>query len=154
MALTPYDRKISDIFKKDGSYDIDFYQREYKWNKDAVNALLDDIFSKFDENYNENIEYSTENIQKFDWYYLNNFMTNEDRGKTYIVDGQQRTTTISLIISALIKQLSEMDKMYFERFYLKEDGHYRITPLSRDKDYFINMLEGKVFEPNNKSQRF
>ena len=59
MALTPYDRKISDIFKKDGSYDIDFYQREYKWNKDAVNALLDDIFSKFDENYNENIEYST-----------------------------------------------------------------------------------------------
>lgn len=47
-----------------------------------------------------------------------------------------------------------MDKMYFERFYLKEDGHYRITPLSRDKDYFINMLEGKVFEPNNKSQRF
>lgn len=44
MALTPYDRKISDIFKKDGSYDIDFYQREYKWNKDAVNALLDDIF--------------------------------------------------------------------------------------------------------------
>ena len=58
MALIPYDRKISDIFKKDGSYDIDFYQREYKWNKDAVNSLLDDIFSKFDENYNENIEIS------------------------------------------------------------------------------------------------
>ena len=101
MALTPYDRKISDIFKKDGSYDIDFYQREYKWNKDAVNALLDDIFSKFDENYNENIEYSTENIQKFDWYYLNNFMTNEDRGKTYIVDGQQRLTTLTLVLLKL-----------------------------------------------------
>lgn len=101
MALTPYDRKISDIFKKDGSYDIDFYQREYKWNKDAVNALLDDIFSKFDENYNEHIEYSTENIQRFDWYYLNNFMTNEDRGKTYIVDGQQRLTTLTLVLLKL-----------------------------------------------------
>lgn len=101
MALIPYDRKISDIFKKDGSYDIDFYQREYKWNKDAVNSLLDDIFSKFDENYNENIEISPENIQKFDWYYLNNFMTNEDRGKTYIVDGQQRLTTLTLVLLKL-----------------------------------------------------
>jgi len=101
MALTPYDRKISDIFKKDGSYDIDFYQREYKWNKDAVNALLDDIFSKFDENYNENIEFSVENIEKFDWYYLNNFMTNEDKGKTFIVDGQQRLTTLTLVLLKL-----------------------------------------------------
>lgn len=31
MGLKPYDRTVSQIFNN-VKYDIDFYQREYKWN--------------------------------------------------------------------------------------------------------------------------
>ncbi len=101
MGLKPYDRKISQIFNNI-QYDVDFYQREYKWNDDLehkpVSSLLKDIFYRFDlERYNPNQEISIESTERLEWYYLNTFMTNLIKGKKYIVDGQQRLTTLTLI---------------------------------------------------------
>ena len=105
MGLKPYDRKISQIFNNI-QYDVDFYQREYKWNDDLeykpVSSLLKDIFYRFDlEKYNPNQEINQESIDKLEWYYLNTFMTNLIKGKKYIVDGQQRLTTLALVSIAL-----------------------------------------------------
>ncbi|MEX1121342.1 MAG: DUF262 domain-containing protein [Balneolales bacterium] len=102
MGLKPYDRKISQIFNNI-EYDVDFYQREYKWSDEGknykpVSSLLKDIFYRFDlESYNPNQKINQEYIDKLEWYYLNTFMTNQVRGKKYIVDGQQRLTTLTLI---------------------------------------------------------
>jgi uncharacterized protein with ParB-like and HNH nuclease domain len=105
MGLKPYDRKISQIFNNI-QYDVDFYQREYKWNDDLeykpVSSLLKDIFYRFDlEKYNPYQEINQESIDKLEWYYLNTFMTNLIKGKKYIVDGQQRLTTLTLVSIAL-----------------------------------------------------
>lgn len=80
-------------------YYIDFYQREYVWSKKTVEILLNDIMYTFGLSYEEhkNKNLSTETINQFKWYYLNVFITNESDGKTYIVDGQQRLTTLTLI---------------------------------------------------------
>ena len=101
MGLKPNDRKISEIFNNI-QYDVDFYQREYKWNDKLeykpVSSLLKDIFYRFDlEKYNPNQEINQESIDKLEWYYLNTFMTNLIIGKKYIVDGQQRLTTLTLV---------------------------------------------------------
>jgi uncharacterized protein with ParB-like and HNH nuclease domain len=101
MGLKPYDRKISQIFNNI-QYDVDFYQREYKWNDELeykpVSSLLKDIFYRFDlEKYNHNQEINQESTDKLEWYYLNTFMTNLIKGKKYIVDGQQRLTTLTLV---------------------------------------------------------
>ena len=71
----------------------------------------------------------------------------------YVVDGQQRITTITMIIKGLIDCLPDRDKYFYERFYLLEDSNYRLTPLNRDKDYFIALLNGNLKNPENKSQR-
>lgn len=101
MSLKPYDRKISQIFDNN-KYDIDFYQREYKWNDELeykpVSSLLKDIFYRFDmEKYNPNQDITEESTDRLEWYYLNSYMTNKIKGKRYIVDGQQRLTTLTLI---------------------------------------------------------
>lgn len=101
MGLKPYDRKISQIFNNI-QYDVDFYQREYKWSDELdykpVTSLLKDIFYRFElEKYNPQQEITPESIDKLEWYYLNSFMTNNIKGKKYIVDGQQRLTTLTLI---------------------------------------------------------
>ncbi|MFZ4671685.1 MAG: DUF262 domain-containing protein [Flavobacterium sp.] len=101
MGLKPYDKKISQIFNN-VQYDVDFYQREYKWNDELeykpVSSLLKDIFYRFDlEKYNPNQEINQESTEKLEWYYLNTFMTNLIKGKKYIVDGQQRLTTLTLV---------------------------------------------------------
>ena len=101
MGLKPYDRKISQIFNNI-QYDVDFYQREYKWNDELeykpVSSLLKDIYYRFDlEKYNPSQIINQESTDKLEWYYLNTFMTNLIKGKKYIVDGQQRLTTLTLI---------------------------------------------------------
>lgn len=99
MGLKPYDRTIKQIFTNT-EYDIDFYQREYKWSDNLpykpVISLIGDIYHPFEKEYNATLDIKPENIQKFEWYFLNSFMTNKD-GKKYIVDGQQRLTTLTLI---------------------------------------------------------
>ena len=76
MGLKPYDRKISQIFNNI-QYDVDFYQREYKWNDELdykpVSSLLKDIYYRFDlEKYNPNQIINQESTEKLEWYYLNN----------------------------------------------------------------------------------
>ncbi|MEF9957303.1 MAG: DUF262 domain-containing HNH endonuclease family protein [Acinetobacter sp.] len=133
--------KIKDFFNG-RFFEIPKYQRGYAWEVQNIRDLFDDIIESIESNSNHYI--GTIVLSK----------SADDDEKFYIVDGQQRTTTITLIISSLIKQLSDKDASYYERFYLKEDERYRISPLNRDQNFFTGILEGTVNEPQNKSQRF
>lgn len=133
--------KIKDFFNG-RFFEIPKYQRGYAWEVQNIRDLFDDIIESIESNSNHYI--GTIVLSKSD----------DDDEKFYIVDGQQRTTTTTLIISSLIKQLAEKDASYYERFYLKEDNRFRITPLNRDQQFFIDILKGNVGEPQNKSQRF
>ncbi len=42
------------------------------------------------------------NISKYDWYSLNSYMVNSVGRKTFIVDAQQRLTTLTLLIINLM----------------------------------------------------
>jgi len=133
--------KIKDFFNG-RFFEIPKYQRGYAWEVQNIRDLFDDIIESIESNSNHYI--GTIVLSK----------SADDDEKFYIVDGQQRTTTITLIISSLIKQLSDKDASYYERFYLKEDERYRISPLNRDQNFFTSILEGTINEPQNKSQRF
>jgi uncharacterized protein with ParB-like and HNH nuclease domain len=50
MDISP-DKQNIDILFASTTYYIDFYQRDYKWNKEPVEKLLDDIFFKFNLEY-------------------------------------------------------------------------------------------------------
>ncbi len=86
-------------------YFIDFYQRDYKWTDEPVKRLLDDVFYQFDEAYAKyvSLEPNKENINaRYPWYYLNTYVTNNVDSKVFVVDGQQRLTTLTLIMLKLL----------------------------------------------------
>lgn len=103
MEVSPDKQNIDQLFGST-TYYIDFYQRQYKWTKDPVEKLLDDVFYKFNDEHERHrqsdIAIETR-IDQYGWYYLNTFVTNKVSGKNYIVDGQQRLTTLSLILMKL-----------------------------------------------------
>lgn len=101
MSIHPIKRTIEDIFRVSRPYYIDFYQRDYKWGKEHIDKLLEDLFYRFELEYNENLNSTPENISKYDWYYLSAYVTNEYNGETFIVDGQQRLTSITLVLIKL-----------------------------------------------------
>ncbi len=132
--------KIKDFFNG-RFFEIPKYQRGYAWEVSNIRDLFDDI--------KESIESSSN-------HYIGTIVLSkaeDDEEKFYIVDGQQRMTTISLIINSLISKLSEKDRFFYERFYLKEDDKYRMLPLNRDQGFFKQILEDVLIEPQNKSQR-
>jgi uncharacterized protein with ParB-like and HNH nuclease domain len=108
MSVNPKQQIIDSVFGNTKYY-IDFYQREYKWRKPHVESLLDDIFYKFEGEYNSNIDITPETISRFGWYYLNTYVSNQYNGKIYIVDGQQRFTTLTLILIKLYHISKELE---------------------------------------------
>lgn len=116
MEVKPDSQNIEQLFNKTVFY-IDFYQRQYKWKKDPVIKLLEDVFYKFDAEY-QKYKFSDTDIEKkildYGWYYLNTVVTNNVEGNTYLVDGQQRLTTLSLILIKLYQMSKAMDKALTE----------------------------------------
>jgi uncharacterized protein with ParB-like and HNH nuclease domain len=102
MDISPDKQNIDQVFSNTAYY-IDFYQREYRWTGEPVTRLLDDIFYKFKERYASasDLDPGKEIIISYPWYYLNTYVTNLVEGSVYIVDGQQRLTTLSLILIKL-----------------------------------------------------
>ena len=109
MAIAPIPQNIEQVFSST-TYYIDFYQRQYKWSKEPVERLLDDIFYKFNQDYKKIDSALTPEIaaSRIGFYFLNTYVTNTINGKVFLVDGQQRFTTITLILI----QLYHLGKVY------------------------------------------
>lgn len=110
MEIQPDKQNLDQTFSTT-VYFIDFYQRDYKWTEEPVKRLLDDIFYQFDEVYAKHsaLEPNKENINaKYPWYYLNTYVTNAVGGRVFVVDGQQRLTTLTLILLKLLR-MAESD---------------------------------------------
>ena len=109
MDISPDKQNIDTLFSNT-LYHIDFYQRDYRWTDEPVLRLLDDVFFKFNETYEDykDLPPSAEIIEdKYPWYYLNTYVTNQVGGKVFIVDGQQRLTTLALILIKLLHMAQE-----------------------------------------------
>lgn len=103
MEIQPDKQNLDQTFSTT-VYFIDFYQRDYKWTEEPVRRLLDDVFYQFDETYQTQsaLEANKENINsKYPWYYLNTYVTNTVGGRVFVVDGQQRLTTLTLVLLKL-----------------------------------------------------
>ena len=111
MDISPDKQNIDSVFSNT-TYYIDFYQRDYRWTEPPVSRLLDDVFFKFREQYQKSKELdpSKEAVTKdFPWYYLNTYVTNVVDGRVYVVDGQQRLTTLSLVLIKLLQMGKKYD---------------------------------------------
>ena len=103
MDISPDKQNIDSVFSN-AVYHIDFYQRDYKWTAVPVQRLLDDIYYPFGEQYqkHDDVDPGKESVtDKYPWYYLNTYVTNVIEGRVYVVDGQQRLTTLTLILIKL-----------------------------------------------------
>jgi uncharacterized protein with ParB-like and HNH nuclease domain len=104
MDISPDKQNVDKLFGTTAYY-IDFYQRDYKWTEEPVRRLLDDVFYAFEAAYdaNKGLDPSAEAVaSRYPWYYLNTYVTNTIDGRVYVVDGQQRLTTLTLILISLL----------------------------------------------------
>ena len=105
MSKLNIDQKTIEALFSDPKTDflIPDYQRPYAWSEIECRTLWDDIFSfAFPEN-------NSDNFKTTDEYFLGPIVTfkNED-GKQEIIDGQQRLTTLMLLLRAFYARFGKM----------------------------------------------
>jgi len=77
-------------------YSIDYYQREYKWEQKQIRELIDDLTDAFLEDYRDG--HPRERVGDYGRYFLGSIIVSEKQGTSYIVDGQQRLTSLTLLL--------------------------------------------------------
>ena len=83
---------------KDQKFYIDYFQREYRWEEKHIKTLIEDLTNTFLNSFSEGDKRPA--VANYQNYYLGPvvFSKNPDDGKKSIIDGQQRITSISLIL--------------------------------------------------------
>lgn len=95
MSITPHYRTTKQLLQT-RSFSIDEYQREYKWEKKNIDELLTDLRDKFLNSYQKG--HSTAKVSEYEEYFIGSIIVTERNGKNYLVDGQQRVTSLTLLL--------------------------------------------------------
>lgn len=105
-------------------YDIDFYQRGYEWQRRNIEELLDDFEAEFTANYSE--AHEPRQVADYRHYFLGTIITIPESGKRYIVDGQQRLTTLTLMLIYFHHQRAEnpaipdVSRLIYEEVFMEK----------------------------------
>jgi hypothetical protein len=89
-------------------YSIDYYQREYKWQQKQVAELIDDLAAKFLESHEAGNERSA--VADYGHYFLGSIILSDKDGQKFIIDGQQRLTTLTLLLIFLHHRLADAEQ--------------------------------------------
>lgn len=124
-------------------FDIPIYQRGYAWERKNLEDLWEDLYY----------------LDPSKKHYFGTVLL-KDSGKTAraslatlkrfdLIDGQQRLTTVLILLREIISQLKEVsadelqgDVVDLERSYLKHGGHYKLNPMGADGDFFHRVIDG------------
>ncbi|MCQ2908010.1 DUF262 domain-containing protein [Helicobacter pylori] len=103
---------IKEIFQEEG-YSIPNYQRDYAWKDKNFRDLWEDL--------EEAIGYNKKGYVHFIGTMV--VAKNEDNKKLYdIIDGQQRTTTIFMLLHVLASKQNEKDKQETRKYLYQKGG--------------------------------
>ena len=86
-------------------YNLDYYQREYVWRFEHVKELIDDLTDAFSTNYKP--DHIRQEVSNYTHYFLGSIVICEKDDKRFIIDGQQRLTTLTLLLIHLDRWLEE-----------------------------------------------
>jgi len=130
LTLNAEQKSIYHIFIGDTQYIIPPYQRAYSWTTVQCKALFEDIKKAF---YNEEQE----------GYFLGNIVlakSREERNRLEVIDGQQRLTTLTLLIKVLLS-FDKENRALYDAIWIKD----------RRTDKEVQRLETDIFMEKDSS---
>lgn len=100
------EKAIQDLMEAEERFYIPSYQRGYRWTKLQVRELLDDLW-----------EFHGQEPTKDDVYWLQPIIVKKKEGAWEVIDGQQRLTTISILLQYIKKQIPFLVDHSFSIYY-------------------------------------
>lgn len=104
----------------DTKYGIDYYQREYKWQTKQIVELVSDLTTAFLVEYQP--QHERKDVASYGHYFLGSIVISHSEEKKQIVDGQQRLTSLTLLLIYLHNiQKDRPDAVSIEKMIFSEE---------------------------------
>ncbi|AFZ33136.1 protein of unknown function DUF262 [Gloeocapsa sp. PCC 7428] len=132
-------------------FQIPLFQRSYSWKKENWEILWEDLMSL----YREEIK---------GYYFLGPIVTQAVPGTAdgispfVVIDGQQRLTTLTIILAVLRNYLKKTDKvianevqeLYLINKFKKDNDIYKVLPTQSDREVYQSIITAKTVKDINK----
>lgn len=134
--------QLVSIFDDNYRFEIPEYQRPYAWTTEQTGDLLDDLLHAMGH---------VENVRDASPYFLGSIVIIKKglQPQAQIVDGQQRITTLTILLCVLRELATEESDRGDTHSYIYApgresagiQGHYRLSVRERDRDFFQKNIQ-------------
>ena len=142
-TLTAKQQTLADIFSDAYVFTIPGYQRPYAWGKEQAQELLDDLIDA--------LTAAPKLLNEASPYFLGSIVLikGEAAADATVVDGQQRLTTLTLLLSAIRATVqdtavqADITSCIYEKGSLVRatQARYRLSLRERDRDFFRQYMQ-------------
>lgn len=134
---------LNKVFCDDFVFEIPKYQRPYSWTTEEAGALLQDLL--------DFIQSQDCPLKEMNEYFLGSIVLIKapESPKAEVVDGQQRLTTLTILLSVLRQFASQKLQNGLEEFICEEgnpnilgsEDRYRLTLRDKDNEFFRDFVQ-------------
>ncbi|MEA5602525.1 DUF262 domain-containing HNH endonuclease family protein [Nostoc sp. UHCC 0252] len=142
VAIHATEKALLKVFSNDFAFSIPAYQRPYAWTKDQASELLTDLLSFLGD--------GSEAVADTNPYFLGSIVLikSENAPKADVVDGQQRLTTLTILLSVLRNLFTEKNASRLTKYIYQEGDEfegtsdcYRLKLRERDEEFFRDYVQ-------------
>ncbi|MBI5162754.1 MAG: DUF262 domain-containing protein [Magnetospirillum sp.] len=144
QTIQAQEKELKRIFSDDYLFRIPTYQRPYAWTNEQAGDLLDDLLTALGDD-------DGEPLDEVAPYFLGSIVLIKDplRPEADVVDGQQRLTTLTILIAILRDMSPDPTAATALHRYICEAGNkfegtkdrFRLTLRDRDSVFFRDRLQ-------------
>ncbi len=139
-SLVAHELPIRKIFGPDYIFSIPGYQRPYAWTKEHAGDLINDLTTFIGDHNGD--------VADMPPYFLGSIvLIKRLTARAEVIDGQQRLTTLTLLLSALRanlpQQAAELTSLIYEKGgkILTTEDHFRLSLRPRDQEFFRTYVQ-------------
>lgn len=135
-------------------YTIHYYQREYQWQTKQIEELIDDLTEEFFEFYSAEDERGK--VLEYGHYFMGSIVLTADDNA--IIDGQQRLTSLTLLLIYLYHQLEDEEERaeVLQLIYSKKAGtktfNIHVPELPERYDVMNALLQDEYMDVSKQSE--
>lgn len=141
-TLTAHEQQVAKIFSDDYVFRIPGYQRPYAWTTEEARELLDDLLTFMTA--------AGGPVEEMPPYFLGSIVLikGESAPDADVVDGQQRLTTLTILLATIRAKVqephaSEVTRLIYEKgsAILGTKDRFRLTLRERDSEFFQTYIQ-------------
>ena len=137
---------LQDVFCEKFFFRIPRYQRPYAWKVEQAETLLDDLLGAIGD-FNDSAD-------DLEFYFIGSIVVVKEEGEPHaeVVDGQQRLTTLTILLAAIRATYKDNDAQQNITGFIYHKGnpltripdHYHVTLREKDAGFFQEMIQKDV----------